>query len=141
MLATCRELGVAMVAYSPVGRGLLTGAVTTVDSLAADDFRRTQPRFSGGNFEANLALAGIVRAIAAEIGATPAQAALAWLLAQGDDVLPIPGTKRVAYLEENVAAADIELTPDQLARLAAAVPPDEVAGERYWPGGMRSVGH
>jgi len=141
MLATCRELGVAMVAYSPVGRGMLTGAVTTVDSLAADDFRRSQPRFSDGNFETNLALVETVRAIAAEVGVTPAQAALAWLLAQGDDVLPIPGTKRVAYLEENVAAAEVTLTAEQLARLADAVPPDEVAGERYWPGGMRSVGH
>src|SRR6185369_1955305 len=116
MLATCRELGVAMVAYSPVGRGLLTGAVTTVDSLAADDFRRSQPRFSDANFDTNLALAETVRAIAAEVGATPAQAALAWLLAQGEDVLPIPGTKRVAYLEENVAAAEVRLTPEQLAR-------------------------
>ena len=141
MLATCRELGVAMVAYSPVGRGLLTGSVTTVDSMAADDFRRSQPRFSDENFAANLALAETVRSIAAEVGITPAQAALAWLLAQGDDVLPIPGTKRVAYLDENVAAADVRLTAEQLDRLAAAVPPDEVAGERYWPGGMRSVGH
>jgi aryl-alcohol dehydrogenase-like predicted oxidoreductase len=141
MLATCRELGVAMVAYSPVGRGLLTGALTTVDSLAADDFRRTQPRFSGENFATNLALAETVRAIATDVGITPAQAALAWLLAQGDDVLPIPGTKRVTYLEENVAAADVRLTPEQLTRLSSAVPPADVAGERYWPGGMRSVGH
>lgn len=141
MLDTCRELGVAMVAYSPVGRGILTGTVTSVDDLPADDFRRTQPRFSQQNFASNLALVQTVREIADEIGATPAQAALAWLLAQGEDVLPIPGTKRVAYLEENVAAAAIALAQEQLDRLTAAVPRESVAGERYWPGGMRSVGH
>ena len=106
----------------------------------ADDFRPTQPRFSEANLAANVALADAVREIAAESGATPAQAALAWLLAQGDDVLPIPGTKRIPYLEENVAAADMILSADQLERLAAAVPPDQVAGERYAPSGMRTVG-
>jgi aryl-alcohol dehydrogenase-like predicted oxidoreductase len=141
LLDTCRQLGVALVAYSPVGRGLLTGAITSVEALAADDFRRTQPRFSEANFAANVALADTVRDIAAEIGATPAQAALAWLLAQGDDVLPIPGTKRVAYLNENVAAANVTLTAEQVVRLSAAVPPDVVAGERYAPAGMRAVGH
>lgn len=141
MLDTCRELGVALVAYSPVGRGLLTGAVTSVDSLADDDFRRSQPRFSPENFGANVALVAAVREFAAELGVTPAQAAIAWLLAQGDDVLPIPGTKRIAYLEENLRAADLVLTADQLARLAAAAPPDLVAGERYAPDGMRTVGH
>jgi aryl-alcohol dehydrogenase-like predicted oxidoreductase len=141
MLATCRELGVAMVAYSPVGRGLLTGAVTSTSELADDDFRRGQPRFEEENLARNVALVESVRAVGEEVGATPAQAALAWLLAQGDDVLPIPGTKRVAYLEENVAAADLVLTPDQRQRLTDAVPPEQVAGERYWPAGMRSVGH
>jgi aryl-alcohol dehydrogenase-like predicted oxidoreductase len=141
MLDTCRELGVAVVAYSPVGRGLLTGTVTTVDGLTPDDFRRNIPRFNGDNLTANLALVDTVRAVAAEIGVTPAQAALAWLLAQGDDILPIPGTKRIPYLEENVAAADVELTADQVARLSAAVPPDQVAGDRYQPAAMSAIGH
>jgi aryl-alcohol dehydrogenase-like predicted oxidoreductase len=141
MLDTCRELGVAMVAYSPVGRGLLTGTVSANQDWAPGDFRASQPRFTSENLAANVALADTVKEIAGEIGATPAQAALAWLLAQGDDILPIPGTKRVSYLEENVAAADLSLSKDQLDRLAAAVPPEAVAGERYWPGGMRSLGH
>jgi aryl-alcohol dehydrogenase-like predicted oxidoreductase len=141
MLATCRELGVALVAYSPVGRGLLTGAITSRDQLAADDWRATVPRFAEGNFDVNLRLVEEVRAVAAEIGCTPAQAALAWLLAQGEDVLPIPGTKRVRWLEENVAAADVRLSPEQQARLTAAVPPGSVAGERYSEAGMRTIGH
>lgn len=139
MLATCRELGVGLVAYSPVGRGWLTGKITSPADLAADDFRRTVPRFAEENFAHNMALVQAVREVADELGATPAQAALAWLLAQGDDVLPIPGTKRVPYLEENMAAADLVLTPDQLRRLTAAVPPDAVAGERYAPAGMSTV--
>ena len=141
MLDTCRELGVALVAYSPVGRGMLTGTITADQAWGSDDFRGSQPRFTGDNLAANVALADAVREIASEVGATPAQAALAWLLAQGDNVLPIPGTKRVTYLEENVAAADLTLTQDQLDRLAAAVPPDRVGGDRYSPGGMRAVGH
>lgn len=141
MLATCRELGVALVAYSPVGRGLLTGAITGRDQLAADDWRAGVPRFAEGNLEANLALVDEVRAVAAEIGCTPAQAALAWLLAQGDDILPIPGTKRVRWLEENVAAARVRLTSAQRDRLGAAVPPGAVAGERYPAAAMRFVGH
>jgi len=141
MLATCRELGVAMVAYSPVGRGMLTGKGSNVDEMAADDFRRYQPRWSEDNLAANTALVTAVEQVAAEIGVTPAQAALAWLLGQGDDVLPIPGTKRVSYLEENVGAADIQLTPEQLQRLAAAVPPDQVAGDRYFASGMATLGH
>jgi aryl-alcohol dehydrogenase-like predicted oxidoreductase len=140
MLATCRELGVALVAYSPVGRGMLTG-VTTVDTLAADDFRRFQPRWAPENQGRNSALVAAVQSVAAEIGVTPAQAALAWLLAQGDDVLPIPGTKRVTYLEENVAATDVALTPEQVRRLSDAVPRDQVAGERYAPAGMATVHH
>lgn len=141
MLATCRELGVSLVAYSPVGRGLLTGAITSREQLAEDDWRRTVPRFADGNLDANLKLAEAVRAVAAELGCTPAQAALAWLLAQGEDVLPIPGTKRVRYLEENAAAAEVRLTPEQRDRLGGAVPAGAVAGERYTPAGMRTVGH
>ncbi|MFG2169546.1 aldo/keto reductase [Micromonospora chersina] len=141
MLATCRELGVSLVAYSPVGRGLLTGAITSREQLADDDWRRTVPRFADGNLDANVRLVEAVREVAAEIGCTPAQAALAWLLAQGDDILPIPGTRRVRYLTENAAAADLRLTPEQQARLRAAVPAGSVAGERYTPAGMRTVGH
>jgi aryl-alcohol dehydrogenase-like predicted oxidoreductase len=141
LLDTCRELGVALVAYSPVGRGWLTGTFTSAGQFAADDFRATQPRFEGENFERNAVLADNVRKVAEQIGCTPAQAALAWLLAQGEDVLPIPGTKRVKYLEENTAAADIALTPEQVDRLSAAVPQDQVAGDRYAPGGMAAVNH
>ncbi|MFG2055871.1 aldo/keto reductase [Micromonospora sp. NPDC048930] len=141
MLATCRELGVSLVAYSPIGRGLLTGAISSREQLAADDWRRSAPRFAEGNFDANLKLVEAVREVAAEIGCTPAQAALAWVLAQGEDVLAIPGTKRVRYLEENVAAADVRLTPDQRSRLGEAVPVGAVAGERYTEAGMRTVGH
>ncbi|MFC0504552.1 aldo/keto reductase [Micromonospora costi] len=141
MLATCRELGVALVAYSPVGRGLLTGAITSRDQLAADDWRAGAPRFSDDNLAANLRLVDEVRAVAADIGATPAQTALAWLLAQGDDVLPIPGTKRVRWLEENAAAVDVRLDAAHLARLDAAVPVGAAAGERYPQAAMRSVGH
>jgi aryl-alcohol dehydrogenase-like predicted oxidoreductase len=141
MLATCRELGVSLVAYSPVGRGLLTGAITGRDQLADDDWRRNAPRFADGSLDANLKLVEAVRAVAAEIGCTPAQAALAWLLAQGDDILPIPGTKRLRYLEENAAAANVRLDPDQVARLSAAVPPGAAAGERYPEAAMRFVGH
>jgi aryl-alcohol dehydrogenase-like predicted oxidoreductase len=141
LLDTCRELGVALVAYSPVGRGWLTGTFTSAEQFAADDFRASQPRFEGENFERNAALADNVRKVADEIGCTPAQAALAWLLAQGEDVLPIPGTKRVRYLEENSAAADIDLTPEQVDRLSAAVPQDQVAGDRYAPGGMATLNH
>jgi aryl-alcohol dehydrogenase-like predicted oxidoreductase len=141
LLGTCRELGIALVAYSPVGRGWLTGTLTSPDQFASDDFRASQPRFTGENFEHNAALADNVRKVASEIGCTPAQAALAWLLAQGDDILPIPGTKRVKYVEENSAAADIQLTSDQVDRLSAAVPQNQVAGDRYAPGGMATVGH
>ncbi|MBW4702309.1 MULTISPECIES: aldo/keto reductase [unclassified Micromonospora] len=141
MLDTCRELGVALVAYSPVGRGLLTGAITGRDQLAEGDWRAAAPRFAAESLDANLRLVAAVRAVADEIGCTPAQAALAWLLAQGPDVLPIPGTKRVRYLEENTAAADLRLTAAQQARLREAVPADAVAGERYAAAGMRTVGH
>ncbi|HEX7745488.1 MAG TPA: aldo/keto reductase [Micromonosporaceae bacterium] len=141
MLGTCRELGVALVAYAPVGRGILTGTINNRDQLSADDVRTRAPRFSEQNLAANLDLVAAVRAIAAEIGCTPAQAALAWLLAQGPEVLPIPGTKRVRYLEENAAAADLKLTEEQVAQLTAAVPAGAVAGERYPEASMRAVGH
>lgn len=140
MLDTCRELGVALVAYSPVGRGLLTGTVVPA-TLSPDDMRRTHERFTGDNFAANTALVAAVRSVADEIGCTPAQAAIAWLLAKGDDILPIPGTKHVAYLEENLASADITLTAEQLDHLVSAVPREAVAGERYAPGAAATTGH
>ena len=141
MLATCRELGVAVVAYSPIGRGILTGTVTSRADLAEGDWRRGAPRFSDENLARNLPLVEAVRAVAAEIGCTPAQAALAWVLAQGDDIVAIPGTKRVRYLAENVAADGIELSQEQVARLTAAVPAGAVAGERYPEPALRLVGH
>jgi aryl-alcohol dehydrogenase-like predicted oxidoreductase len=127
IVPTCRELGIGIVPYSPLGRGLLTGAYTSSGDFAAEDFRQTQPRFQGDNLATNLALVDVVRAVAAERGATPGQVALAWVLAQGDDVAPIPGTKRRRYLEENVAAVDVALTPEDLARLDGLTP----AGDRY----------
>jgi aryl-alcohol dehydrogenase-like predicted oxidoreductase len=139
IVPAARELGVGIVPYSPVGRGVLTGAYSSVEHLAADDFRRHQPRFQGENLEANLRLVERVRAIAADVGCSPVQLALAWLLHQGQDVVPIPGTKRVKYLEENAAAADVALSEAQLAALDAAVPVGAVAGERYPEQGMRSV--
>src|SRR5690606_17522463 len=141
MLATCRELGVAVVAYSPIGRGWLTGTITSPDQFAEGDFRRTSPRFSKENFAANLALVERVKEVAAEIGCTPAQAALAWVLAQGEDIVAIPGTKRVRYLEENAAADAIRLTDEQLERLSAAVPVGAVKGDRYPEPLMRALGH
>lgn len=141
LLDTCRELGIAVVAYSPIGRGLLTGTVTDRAELAPGDVRLAAPRFSEENLPRNLPLVAAVRQVAAEIGCTPAQAALAWVLAQGENVLPIPGTKRVRYLEENLATADLTLTGDQLARLAAAAPAGAVAGARYPEAALRMVGH
>jgi aryl-alcohol dehydrogenase-like predicted oxidoreductase len=128
-----RELGIGLVPYSPLGRGILTGAITGASSLEGGDARLTGyfPRFQGEALDANLALVAKVRELAGAKGATPGQLALAWVLAQGDDVVPIPGTKRVRYLEENVGAAAVELTSDDLAALEAAVPRDAVAGDRY----------
>ena len=117
IVPACRELGIGLVPYSPLGRGMLTGAISSLDDLGEDDFRRTVPRWQGDNFDTNLALVDVVRDIAAAKGVTPGQVALAWVLAQGDDVVPIPGTKRRTYLEENVAALDVTLTPGELARL------------------------
>lgn len=137
VLPAARELGIGVVPYSPVGRGLLTGAITSLEGLAADDFRRNNPRFADGNLEANLKLVSELRAIAEESSLTPVQLALAWLLAQGPDLVPIPGTKRVKYLDENSAAADVELTADQLARIEAVVPHGSASGERYAPEAAR----
>ena len=128
VLPLLRELGIGLVPYSPLGHGFLTGQVRTLDDLDPDDWRRTNPRFTGENFQRNLALADEVEKIATEAGATPAQVALAWLLAQGDDVAPIPGTKRVARVEENTAADHVVLTPAQLARLDALPAP---AGDHH----------
>jgi aryl-alcohol dehydrogenase-like predicted oxidoreductase len=141
LLDACHELGVALVAYSPIGRGLLTGAVTDVNELAPDDFRRIVPRFSADHLGTNLRLVAAVKAVAEQLGATPAQAALAWLLARDGTVIPIPGTKRVRYLEENLAAAELSLTPQQIAALDAAVPPDAVAGQRYPERSMTFLNH
>ena len=131
VLATVRELGIGFVAYSPLGRGFLSGSLRNVDDLAPDDFRRHNPRFAAENFATNLALLAAVRQMAADKGITPTQLALAWVLARGDDVVPIPGTKRRAYLEENAAADDVVLTPEDLARLDKVFPPGVTAGDRY----------
>jgi aryl-alcohol dehydrogenase-like predicted oxidoreductase len=135
-LAVTAELGISLVAYSPLGRGFLTGAVTDLDSLAPDDYRRTNPRFADGALDANLALLEQVRAVAAAHGASPAQVALAWVLAQAPDLIPIPGTKRSKYLHENLAAADLALDPAELAALDAAFSPDRVTGDRYPAGNI-----
>jgi aryl-alcohol dehydrogenase-like predicted oxidoreductase len=127
ILAACRELGVGLVPYSPLGRGLLTGAVSSLDELSDDDFRRTQPRFQGDNLDRNLELVAEVRSIAGTLGVTPGQVALAWVQGRGDDVVPIPGTKRRRYLEENLAALDVTLSPDDLDRLDTLAP----VGARY----------
>ena len=140
VLAACRELGVGFVAYSPLGRGFLTGQIKRFEDLAPDDYRRMSPRFQGENFGKNLDLVARVEEIAAEKRCRPSQLALAWVLAQGDDIVPIPGTKRVTYLEENVGALDVRLTPDDLARIAAAMPPGAAAGLRYPEAMMRVVG-
>ena len=131
ILPTVRELGIGFVPYSPLGRGFLSGAIASPDDLAADDYRRKSPRFQGENFDKNLQLVEQVKVIATEKGVTPSQLALAWLLAQGEDIVPIPGTKRRTYLEENVAAVDIILTPEELNRLETVAPKGIAAGERY----------
>jgi aryl-alcohol dehydrogenase-like predicted oxidoreductase len=137
VLETCRELGIGFIAYSPLGRGFLTGEIKTLDNLADDDFRRNVPRFQGVNLERNVAIVERIERMAADKEVTTAQLALAWVHAQGDDVFPIPGTKRRTYLEQNIAAFQVELDAEDLASLAAAA--DEVAGERYEESGMASV--
>jgi aryl-alcohol dehydrogenase-like predicted oxidoreductase len=137
VLPTCRELGIGFVPYSPLGRGFLAGRFSSPEELDENDFRRRGPRFTGENLEANLRLAAKVKEIAAEKGVTPAQLAIAWVLAQGEDLVPIPGTKRRTYLEQNAGAVDVELTEDDLGRIAAELP--KVAGDRYDEAGMASV--
>ncbi|MFD8084423.1 aldo/keto reductase, partial [Kitasatospora sp. NPDC059722] len=137
VLPTCRELGIGFVPYSPLGRGFLAGRFSSPDELDQGDFRRTNPRFTEANLAANLRLADKVKEIAAEKGITPAQLAIAWVLARGEHLVPIPGTKRRTYLEQNAGAVDVELTDGDLARIDAELP--EVAGERYDEDGMRAV--
>jgi aryl-alcohol dehydrogenase-like predicted oxidoreductase len=138
VLDTVRELGVGFVAYSPLGRGFLAGRFSSPDELGEDDFRRNHPRMSGENLERNRALADKVHELADEKGCTPAQLALAWVLSRGHDVVPIPGTKRRTYLEQNAAASDVELTDDELRELDDAFPPGAAAGQRY--ADMSSIG-
>jgi aryl-alcohol dehydrogenase-like predicted oxidoreductase len=131
VLPTLRELGIGLVAYSPLGRGFLTGQIRSPDDLAADDFRRYTPRFIGENFERNLKLVDRIKEIAAEQDCSPGQLALAWVMARGDDVVPIPGTKRRSYLQENVEATEISLSQEDLARIDEAAPAGSTAGDRY----------
>ena len=131
VIPVLRELGIGLVPFSPLGRGFLTGEVKRAEDLPLDDFRHDDPRYQGANFDANVAAAHKVREIAESLGVAPGQVALAWVLAQGDDVVPIPGTKRRKYLEQNVASASLRLPPDVLAALGAALAPDKVAGQRY----------
>ena len=131
IVPTARELGIGIVPYSPLGRGFLTGEITTIDDLAPDDFRRLSPRFAGENFARNLELVERVRELAEQKGATPGQLALAWLLHQGDDVVPIPGTRRIERLEENVGAVALELSAEELRRIDEVAPVGVAAGERY----------
>ena len=131
LFATCDELGIGFVPYSPLGRGFLSGEIKSIDDLAEGDFRRTNPRFQGENFQKNIDLVHAVSAIAADRGVTAAQLALAWVLAQGETLVPIPGTRRIRTLEENAAAADLVLTPDDLARIDAVFPKGAASGHRY----------
>ena len=133
VLPTCRKLGIGFVAYSPLGRGFLTGAIKSPKDFEPDDYRRNSPRFQGENFERNLVLVEKVRQLAAQTGVAPGQLALAWVLAQGEDIVPIPGTKRRRYIEENAAAVDLSLSAEVVEALQAVFPPDVAAGERYVP--------
>ncbi|MHB8753054.1 MAG: aldo/keto reductase [Aggregatilineales bacterium] len=139
ILPVVRELGIGFVAYSPLGRGFLTGQIKRFEDFAPDDFRRANPRFQGENFQKNLELVARIEEIAQAKGVKPAQLALAWALAQGTDIVPIPGTKRRTYLEENVSAADITLTPQELTAIDAAMPPGAAVGSRYPEMGMSSL--
>jgi aryl-alcohol dehydrogenase-like predicted oxidoreductase len=138
ILATCRELGIGFVPYSPLGRGFLTGQIKRFEDLAEDDYRRFSPRFQGENFQRNLELVKQIEKMAAEKGCHPSQLALAWVLAQGEDIVPIPGTKRIPYLEENIGALEVKLTADDLARIDAIAPKGSAAGTRY-PESMMSA--
>lgn len=139
VLPTCRKLGIGFVPYSPLGRGFLTGAITHPDQFAADDYRRFSPRFQGENFAKNLLLVEHIRTLAKELGCTPGQLALAWVLAQGDDIVPIPGTKRRSYLDENVGALDIQLEPRLLDEIDALFPFGAASGARYGEESMRAL--
>jgi len=139
VLPLCRELGIGFVAYSPLGRGFLTGRFRTFEDLPEDDYRRNSPRFQGDNFQKNLDLVDRVEEIARRKTCTPAQLALAWLLAQGEDIVPIPGTKQRRYLEENLRALEIELTASDLERIEEVAPRGAAAGERYHAAGMRTI--
>ena len=139
IIPTCRELEIGFVAYSPLGRGFLSGQIHRLEDLAPDDWRRNNPRFQGDNFARNIALVTRIERLARAKGCTPSQLALAWVLAQGDDIVPIPGTKRVRYLEENAAAADLRLTAAELAAIDAASPKNVAAGDRYPAAGMARV--
>jgi aryl-alcohol dehydrogenase-like predicted oxidoreductase len=139
ILPTCRELGIGFVPYSPIGRGFLTGQFRKFEDLAEDDYRRYSPRFQGDNFQKNLDLVARIEEIAQEKGCKPSQLALAWLLAQGEDIVPIPGTKRRAYLEENIGAINVELTQEDLVRIEEVFPKGSVSGTRYPEAGMKSL--
>ncbi len=139
LLATCEDLGIGFVPYSPLGRGFLSGEIKSIDDLAADDFRRSNPRFQGENFQKNLDLVAAVAAIAQGKGVTPAQLALAWVLAQGPHLAPIPGTRRIRTLEENAGAVDVVLTPEDLARIEAVFPKGAASGDRYAVSGQSSL--
>jgi aryl-alcohol dehydrogenase-like predicted oxidoreductase len=139
VLPTCRELGISFVAYSPLGRGFLTGQIKSLDDLAPDDWRRHGPRFQPENFHKNLDLVKQIESLAAARGVTPSQLALAWVLHKGHDIIPIPGTKRIKYLEQNAAAVNTKLAPDEIAALDAALPPGAAAGTRYPEAAMRAV--
>jgi aryl-alcohol dehydrogenase-like predicted oxidoreductase len=139
VLPTCRELGIGFVAYSPLGRGFLTGRYRSVEDFDPDDYRRNSPRFQGDNFQKNLELVTRVEEIARRKKCTPSQLALAWVLAQGDDIVPLFGTKRRKYLEENIAALELDLTPDDLAEIDEVAPKGVAAGERYPAGGMKTI--
>jgi aryl-alcohol dehydrogenase-like predicted oxidoreductase len=140
VIPTIRELGIGLVAYSPLGRGFLTGAFKSPDDLDEGDFRRMNPRFKREVFDSNMELVRVVEEMAADKGAEPAQVALAWVLAKGDDIVPIPGTKRRKYLEQNVAAAEVELSDDEVARLDEAFPVGAAEGERYPEAQMKTIG-
>ena len=139
ILATARELGVAIIAYSPLGRGFLTGKYQSPDDFEEGDFRRNNPRFSKENFGKNLALVDKIKAIADKKGATPGQLTLAWLMEQGEDIIPIPGTKKIPYLEENMGALKIQITKEENAEIRKAIESAQISGSRYPEAGMKSV--
>jgi aryl-alcohol dehydrogenase-like predicted oxidoreductase len=140
ILPTVRDLGIGFVAYSPLGRGFLTGRFKTIDDLPPDDWRRSTPRFQGENFQKNLELVKTIKELAVAKGCTPSQFALAWVLAKGDDIVPIPGTKRVKYLDDNLGAVNVRLTAADLAQIDAILPPGAASGARYNAQAMRAVG-